>query len=478
MSKFLQKFKKIIYDGVSTQQFLEKLENANIKDNPILHIIFLHSITEALLRKILKNNLAIGKNIHEYHKKYPESFFKKEMIRKATSLRNKFSHDGFIYNHDKNVEAINIYRKYIKAIADEQKIDLEFFYPFNNNEDKGIYYPKKRFSAFVIIIFTSITLSILFGLYHFFAPTILPIISSTKTILTASATGTYNKFAKDIKKIQPDIEIITTKGSMDNMERIGKSDSSEKPLFAFVQYDVLEHLSKEALKEPLEERNILKNLRVLFPVSYGEIHVLVREGNDEIKSFQDLKGKKISIDSKKSGTYLTAKKLYQELFDEEISPTPYRPFPQLLDALRDGEIDAIMLTGGQPLNKLKKWIDGIKIIPYQREKPIGGYTPCEIKQESYHWLKEKSVQTLCVESFLVTNISQEIDDLKYLKKFIEKMNSLKREVKGLNKKQLNKKELHSKWRDFASFKYLPTLPTNVEYHPFVKWEAREDNLKK
>ena len=38
MSKFLQKFKKIIYDGVSTQQFLEKLENANIKDNPILHI--------------------------------------------------------------------------------------------------------------------------------------------------------------------------------------------------------------------------------------------------------------------------------------------------------------------------------------------------------------------------------------------------------------------------------------------------------
>jgi TRAP-type uncharacterized transport system substrate-binding protein len=253
-------------------------------------------------------------------------------------------------------------------------------------------------------------------------------------------------------------------GSMDNMKRIGLSQVDE-PIVAFVQNDVLKYLSEESRSGDREKQEILNKTKVLMPIYEGEIHILVREDNLEIKNFRDLKDKKISIGMYNSGTAITAKSLYFKLFHQEINKV-YQPFEEALKALKDKSVDAIVLTGGQPLSKLNKKMNKVRLIPYKGE-PLEGYGIGDITKNSYPWLKQDNIRTLSIKSFIVTNINTNQENLIYLTGFIQKFKEYKINLRKENHLQTT----HPKLEDLAKHRCLPTLPLGLEYHQLVKWDT-------
>ena len=450
---FMKELQEKIYRGESVLVIITEIEEMDIHRNPLESINTLFSITESLLKKVLENNKPCGKNICLYQSKNIDTIIDVQKIQKAISIRHDTAHNLLIRDIIKTDFAIDTYIKYIRIIAYENKVDL----------DKFILSPRLEKTLTENSLLPKLTkisgVGVLIFLLFYFNRDINP------KFLTGSSTGTYYLTAQDIKKsIAPNIMVLESEGSMDNMKRIGLSKSSET-LFAFVQNDVLQYLSKEALSGDTDKQKMLNKTKVLTPIYDGEIHILVREDNLEIKHFRDLKDKKISIGMYDSGTAITAKSLYFKLFHEEINKV-YQPFHEALEALKDKSVDAIVLTGGQPLSKLNKKMKRVRLIDYMGNT-LAGYEIGYIKRDSYPWLKQEKIRTLSIKSFIVTNINSNEESLLYLKEFIQKLKEYKVNLRKENHLQAT----HPKLEDLAKHKCLSTLPLGLEYHELVKWNT-------
>ena len=453
--KPMKKLQNKINRGESVSIIIGEIEQMNTHKNPLESINTLFSITESLLKEILENNKPCGKNICLYQTKNSDTIVNLQQIKKAISIRHETAHALLIRDVIKTDFAIETYIKYIRIIAYENKIDLDTFIPLSI-EELDIFSPKKS----IVKKLTILTVMSLLAFFLSFNKTIHP------KFLTGSPTGTYYLIAKDIKEsIAPNLVVLKSQGSIKNMNIIGLSQKNNEPIFTFVQNDVLQYLSKEARAGDGDNQKILNKTKVLMPIYNEEIHILVREDNLDIKNFRDLKDKKISIGMRDSGTAITAKLLYFRLFHEEMDKV-YLTFNKALKALQDRKIDAVILTGGQPLFKLNKNISKIRLISYKGE-PLEGYEIGYIKKSSYLWLKEKKIRTLSVKSFLVTNIDYNKENSNYLKKFLEKLEDYKENLRENN----NLKNIHPKLKDLAQQRCLPTLPIGLEYHQLIKWDT-------
>ncbi len=455
-------------NGEPAQVILNLIKELDTNKHPLEAILPLQWIFESLIKKILENNNItytniISKNLKEYFKLYPHSLLDKHKIKEVRELRNYFQHDGII-REKRMPRMINSYILAIEFIAMEADIDLNSFVPPSSMEqikelleDNQIEEEQKSYKKYWWLL----------GIISVFI--ISYSLSSTNkiTILTGSPTGTYYLIAQDIKEsIDPNIVVQRTEGSVKNMERIGSSKEESEPILTFVQNDVLQKIAKEAHSGDRDKQKILNKTKILMPFYNEEIHILVRANNLKIKNFRDLKDKKIAIGTKNSGTAITAKSLYFKLFHEEID-FKYLAYNKALKALKDKSIDAIVLTGGQPLSKLNKNIDKVRLISYKGE-PLDGYEIGYIKKSSYPWLKEKKIRTLAVKSFMVTNIDSNKDNLSYLKSFIQKLKDFKI---NLRKEEKYLTTIHPKLKDLAQQRCLPALPLGLEYHKLIKWDT-------
>jgi len=442
--------------GEPVSSIIDDIERMSHHKNPLEFINILFSITESLLKKILNNNKPCGKNICLYQRKNSDTIINVQKIQKAITIRHETTHDLLIRDIIKTDFTINTFIKYIRILAYENRVDLDKFI-FSHRVEK-VSTEKSLVPKITKIVIVGVVVLFLIFLFYFNR-------EITTKFLTGSSTGTYYLTAQDIKKsIAHDMLVLESEGSMGNMKRIGLSQADEQ-IFAFVQNDVLQYLSEEARSGDKEKQKILNKTKVLMPSYDGEIHILVREENLDIKHFKDLKDKKISIGMYNSGTAITAKSLYFKLFHEEINKI-YQAFDEALKALTDKSVDAIVLTGGQPLSKLNKKISKVRLISYQGDL-VEGYSISYIKKDSYPWLKQEKIRTLSVKSFIVTNITSNKDNLNYLKEFLEKL----KEYKVNLRKDNHSKPMHPKLEDFAKNRCLPTLPKGLEYHQFVKWNT-------
>ena len=467
--KIIQAIDRYRKNEEPVQVVLNSIKDLNTKTDPLEAIVILHWILESLIKKILENNGVkysniLSKNLKEYFKLYPHSLLDKQKIKELREFRNYFLHGGIIRGK-RMPWVIDSYILAIEFLAREADVDLNSFVPKffslsdmekfaeEREEEEKKSYIKKYWKLLFIII------AIAFSIW-------LTQNKNQITILTGSSTGTYYLIAQDIKEsIAPDLIVKKTEGSVTNMEKIGSSQEENKPIFTFVQNDVLQKLTKEAHSGDSEKQKILNKTKVLMPIYNEEIHILVRENDLDIKNFRDLKDKKISIGMQNSGTAITSKSLYFKLFHEEID-FKYLAYDKALKALKDKRIDAIVLTGGQPLSKLNRNVSGIRLISYEGE-PLDGYSISSIKKSSYSWLKQKQIRTLSVKSFIVTNIGSNKENLHYLKSFIQRLKDFK--VKLRQGKYL--KNIHPKLKDLAQQRCLPTLPIGLEYHQLVKWDT-------
>ena len=166
------------------------------------------------------------------------------------------------------------------------------------------------------------------------------------SILTGGTQGTYyplgGSFAEYISEatgIKTTAEVSQASAANMTALKDGKQE------IAFVQTDIAYYASKGEL---MFEGDIIDNVSALGAL-YPETVQLVTLEKNGIKTYEDLKGKKVSVGAPGSGTYANAEQLLEihGLTMDDISPQML-DFGESQESLQAGQIDAAFITAGTP----------------------------------------------------------------------------------------------------------------------------------
>ncbi len=270
------------------------------------------------------------------------------------------------------------------------------------------------------------------------------------SIATGSKEGTYFVFGNQIADISKDrvlVEIKNSNGSEDNIRRM---DGFENVAIGIVQSDVISRFKFSAVAE---ERKLAEKLRLITPLYDEEVHLLA---NKSIRSFRDLDGKKVSAGREGSGTYMTAQLLSQLI---GISPQFItQKETQALQALKNGQVEAMLFVGGKPLNYFVKLNDRFKKYPKDFENihvvsistsefPNGlPYVGSELTQDEYQWMTS-DVETIAIKALMV---SKDFSSQKnsYFEKRCRQINDIYTSLEGNIddlKRRAGSQAVHAKW---------------------------------
>lgn len=169
-------------------------------------------------------------------------------------------------------------------------------------------------------------------------------------LATGGTAGTYYPFGGAMSKIwntkikDMNVTAQTSGASGENVRLINKKEVE----LALVQSDTLDfaYTAKEAFKEPLKG---MSSIAVLYP---EVVHVVVA-ADSPIKSFADLKGKKIGVGAPGSGTEANFRQLMDAYgMKKEDVNGQYLSFSESAEAFKDKHIDAFIVTGGVPTSAI------------------------------------------------------------------------------------------------------------------------------
>lgn len=188
------------------------------------------------------------------------------------------------------------------------------------------------------------------------------------SILTGGVQGTYyplgGSFAEFISKetgIKTSAEV--SQASAANMTALKDGDAE----IAFVQTDISYYASKGELMFKDDIIDEVSAIGALYP----ETVQLVTLDKTGIKTFEDLKGKKVSVGAPGSGTYANAEQLLEihGLTMEDISPQSL-DFGESQESLQAGQIDAAFVTAGTPTGAVEglNAVAKVFIVPITEDK--------------------------------------------------------------------------------------------------------------
>ena len=194
----------------------------------------------------------------------------------------------------------------------------------------------------------------------------------------------------------------TTGASVENMRLIEKAEVE----IAFTQNDIADYAmnGKEVFKEPLKNSMAVA---ALFP----EVIQIVVEADSDIKSINDLKGKKIAVGSADSGGEVNTRQVLEAagITYNDIK-AQYLPYGEASDHFKDKLIDAMFVTGGVPHAAIQDIasLHKVRFIPvpadiYNKLKERNPfYIQSTIPKGGYTGVNE-DVATIAVMSTLITN---------------------------------------------------------------------------
>jgi TRAP transporter TAXI family solute receptor len=245
---------------------------------------------------------------------------------------------------------------------------------------------QKRFATLCGVIFLTGALSA-----HSFATDL--------TIMTGGEKGTYYQFGLNLKKlVEPmgiELEVLNSSGSIENLYAVYQRPHTQ---MGIVQSDVLAFVSK-VQSDPVLKR-IATKTRMIFPLYNEEVHLL---GRREIKNFDGLAGKRVAIGQEGSGTYLTARLLFEV---SEVKPGEMVPIgtDEALSRLKAGRIDAMFYVAGYPVKLFAEDVsgdNGLALIPILNKNIVEFYPQSQIPANTYPWQREP-VDSVAVKAVLVS----------------------------------------------------------------------------
>ena len=249
--------------------------------------------------------------------------------------------------------------------------------------------------------------------------------------------GSYMTFAAELAQVLDDgnnlrILPIVTNGAASNLEDLLYLRGVD---VVMTQTDVFEYFRTQR-KTP----NLGKRIHYIIRLPISEIHVLARP---EIKSIEDLRGKKVNFGPDGSASSLTGTIVFQRL-GVDVEHTHFDN-PIALRMLKSGELAALVRVIGKPLDFFAQIPShlGLNFVPIPYSKIFADYyTLGELTSEDYPTLipEGEKIETIAVPAVLaVFNWPKDTDRYRRVERF----------TKALFNRwgQFLDPARHPKWRD-------------------------------
>jgi TRAP transporter TAXI family solute receptor len=249
--------------------------------------------------------------------------------------------------------------------------------------------------------------------------------------------GTYMKFADELAQVLDDgdklrVLPIVTYGAASNLDDLLYLRGVD---VAITQSDVFEYFRTQRKISNLDKR---VNYIIRLPVS--ELHVLARS---EIKSIEDLRGKKVNFGPAGSGSSLTGTIVFQRLgvqVEQVLLDNP-----TAMQKLKSGEISALVRVIGKPIDVFQNIPadSGLHFVSIPFSKSFADYyTAGELTRQDYPTLvgEGERVDTIAVPAVLAAfNWPKGSDRYQRVQRFVQALFA--------NWDKFRQPPRHPKWRD-------------------------------
>jgi TRAP transporter TAXI family solute receptor len=194
-------------------------------------------------------------------------------------------------------------------------------------------------------------------------------------ILSGGTQGVYYIFgmtlAKQVKLRAGDLTVVTesTDGSVENLKRLAQPVAGGPVVIALAAADAAA-LALRGGQSPF--RTPLPPMRALTRLYDDYLHLVVRAGSD-IDQVSKLRGRRVSVGRRNSGTALIARRVLELAGltkGGSLGLTPLEfSINESVDALRSREIDAFFWSGGVPTGGVEELARDLPItlVPMERE---------------------------------------------------------------------------------------------------------------
>ena len=220
------------------------------------------------------------------------------------------------------------------------------------------------------------------------------------TIMAGSPSGTDLAIVQDIAAILDEGDALRV------LPMVGKGPAQNVKDVLFLrgvdmgitQANVLKHFARTGELGP----DIVKQLAYVAKLFNEEMHVLVRDGVNDIR---ELEGKPVNFGLPGSGTEITSSLVFEELGIKVVEK--HFNEPDAIQKLKSGEIAASIIVTGKPAPVLADLKDttGLKLLPVPYAKQLEeSYYPGTLTHDDYPSLvaKGKTVDTVAVCAVLVS----------------------------------------------------------------------------
>ncbi len=199
---------------------------------------------------------------------------------------------------------------------------------------------------------------------------------------------------------------VSTQGSVDNVREMANEMLDLALCQADIAHDAYRGTGLYAGK-PFESLRTIANLFV------ETMHVIVRSDSG-IKSLGELKGRRVSLGEKNSGTLATAKVVLRGfgLGLRDFTPV-YEKLTRSADMLSNGDIDAFFMVGGQPIDAIVHTAERVPIallpiVGREADRIIAGqpfFSPTVIPADVYNGVT--ATQTIGVGAQLLVSATMD-----------------------------------------------------------------------
>jgi TRAP-type uncharacterized transport system substrate-binding protein len=293
------------------------------------------------------------------------------------------------------------------------------------------------------------------------------------TVVVSGISCTCARFTEDIKNVVNDlgpegIRVLPVLG-VGGLQNVNDVLFLKNIDMGVVDEDNLRLLKK---KDPALYANIEQRVQYITKLYNSEFQVLAR---NDIKSYDDLRGKKVNFNLKDSQTEVTADTVFNALNIQ--TQRSYYDNDEAMKRLISGELSAMIILTGAPqvtMAKIKKE-DGVHFLPLDQESLpnhdlkglFASYLPADLTHDLYPNLipEGTTIPTIANRALLVAYAWPENSPrYKRIAKFVDAFFS--------KIDQFNNSSRHPKWREVN---LSAEMPGWVRYKPAADWLASHRN---
>ena len=291
------------------------------------------------------------------------------------------------------------------------------------------------------------------------------------TIVVSGLSCTCARFAEDIKNVvndlRPDGQRVLPVLGVGGLQNLQDMLFLRNIDMAVVDEDNLRLLTK---RDPVLYANVEQRVQYITKLYNSEFQVLAR---NDIRSYDDLRGKKVNFNLKDSQTEVTADIVFSMLKINTVRS--YYDNDVALKKVIDGEIAAMIILTGAPqalYAKVRKE-DGVHFLPFDErsstnpnvKQVLADYIPAELTHEQYPALipEGATVPTFANRALLVAyswpeNSVRYIRLAKFVREFFNRID------------QFHDSSRHPKW---SEINIAADMPGWTRFKPAADWLAEQ-----